>query len=295
MLVPYHFTDRFREGFFQYKQIISKLDGIICFDLEDIIHPHLISNTDARKDLHRRHIIKGLSRFKSTELKRDFGIRINPTYSPAFYKDVNFLNKNIPAINCIFLPKTESPEALQKAIELIQTDFVEIIPIIESQRGMDNLVDILSVEDSRFRKIAFGHCDFNLDTNIFPFIHQDNSQYWEWINYLHIKCIQHEKDLINSPVLVIHPDNYFKANLQKTKQFSRIKGQISLCKRQTEMIHSINTGLQALNNFHPPFPEIENALKLKKTHNFEDNMMIVENGIVISPQYILALENQNNR
>ena len=111
----------------------------------------------------------------------------------------------------------------------------EIIPIIETQNGFNNIHQILSVNDPRFKRIAFGHCDYNFSINKFPFIHQNDPLYWEWLDYLHDACTLYKKELINSPVLDLGDPALFKINLSNIQSRPMITGQITLCESQSRM------------------------------------------------------------
>ena len=105
-------------------------------------------------------------------------------------------------IKSILLPKTETREDIENLKKLLnekQIKYFEIIPVIETVTGLKNLNEIIDKRISNVYKIAFGHCDLNLSCHNFPFVHQDNKEYWEWISQI-VLIISTKKILfLNSP------------------------------------------------------------------------------------------------
>ncbi|HBX49469.1 MAG: hypothetical protein A2275_16675 [Bacteroidetes bacterium RIFOXYA12_FULL_35_11] len=176
-----------------------------CFDFEDSIQDILNPiNTPSLKTKYRKlseTIIENNHKFIS-----DFaiGIRINPNDSIEQRNDINCilnLSKHTK-IKSILLPKTETREDIENLKKLLnekQIKYFEIIPVIETVTGLKNLNEIIDKRISNVYKIAFGHCDLNLSCHNFPFVHQDNKEYWEWISQI-VLIISTKKILfLNSP------------------------------------------------------------------------------------------------
>jgi hypothetical protein len=111
----------------------------------------------------------------------------------------------------------------------------EIIPIIETEEGFENLESIVRFKNRRFNKIAFGHCDYNLSMGYFPFIHQTNHKYWEWIDRFAEVLSSAKISFINSPFLDLNNEREFQGVLSKLTDSFNTVGQISLCIKQTEI------------------------------------------------------------
>ncbi|PIE78500.1 MAG: hypothetical protein CSA15_07335 [Candidatus Delongbacteria bacterium] len=206
----------------------------ICFDFEDGVQQCFNSEkTSILKEKHRDYFSSIISKFRS-DIK--IGVRVNSTNPLELEKDIlEIKNKNI---HSIFIPKVESLDKMGKIVEKLDKNgiaYKEIIPVIESSNGLANIRDI--VENESIKNIAFGHCDYNMSLNILPFFHQDNFEYWKWVE----KIINSIKDkgicFINSPYLFIKNDDFFISMLQHLKNFSSNNcGQITLSNNQTSLI-----------------------------------------------------------
>ena len=130
----------------------------------------------------------------------------------------------------IFLPKVHSSLQIKIAVDALISMGInnyELIPIIESHKGIENLVQIMDSFNEHISKIAFGHCDYNYDCNIFPFIHQDSNKYWLWIKKIADRI--GEKILfINSPFLKLNDHTGFTEVLKKLLSINEIVGQVTL-------------------------------------------------------------------
>jgi citrate lyase subunit beta / citryl-CoA lyase len=99
-------------------------------------------------------------------------VRVNAVDTDFCYGDLNAVVR--PGLDGIVLPKVESPAGLA-TIDWLLAQFererglpagsIDLIPIIETARGLDRLRSILA-SGTRVRRIAFGAGDFTLDVNM---------------------------------------------------------------------------------------------------------------------------------
>ena len=99
-------------------------------------------------------------------------VRINPLATEFAFGDVFEVVQ--PGLDGIVVPKIESPHDIKTLDWMVgclererglRVGSIDILPIIETARGVANLAEILSC-DSRVRRVAFGAGDFCLDMNL---------------------------------------------------------------------------------------------------------------------------------
>lgn len=106
-------------------------------------------------------------------LRRGLGyVRVNATTTEWGYGDLVAVVK--PGVDGIVLPKVETVDEL-KAVDWVITSLereqgltkgaIDLIPIIETGRGMANIAD-LAVATARVRRLSFGAGDFTLDMGL---------------------------------------------------------------------------------------------------------------------------------
>ena len=177
-ILTYHFIKMTQDNASKLLDRQKNHNAVICFDLEDSFndfsHQYKIN---AQKEKQRELLINLLSFNENNFEGLKIGIRINSPGTKEFLKDLTFLNE----INCyteiesIFIPKIETPGEIESTYNKFINKGVyykDIIPIIETVKGMKSLKEIAALPDNVFNKLAFGHCDFNLDQENFPFHHQ---------------------------------------------------------------------------------------------------------------------------
>jgi hypothetical protein len=170
----------------------------------------------------------------------------------------------------------------------------EIIPIIETKKGFERIDEILSINNLKFLKIAFGHCDYNLSKGYFPFFHQDSVVYWEWVHKLAQHANHSGKQFINSPVLRLNDDSFFSEVLRRNKSYPNICGQVTLCMKQTQCCFNFKFDFDSVTQRKEVHEDrLEYASKLIESfeaHQVEDRSFALDkNRMLISPQeYMLA-------
>jgi len=209
----------------------------VCFDLEDSIgelpEPHKTSELKRK----RRILIYNFFRSVSPNNRIKFGIRINNSDSKEQMSDIEMISGlNVPV--SIFIPKINSIAKFRETLQLFEQKKIicrECVPVVESKKGMENLKDIINVS-SLITSAAFGHCDYNLSENIFPFFHQDTLEYWKWVNKI-LETIKNAGiKFINSPYLNLNNSGFFESILSHLNFLTGGNfAQITLTSKQTKM------------------------------------------------------------
>lgn len=303
----YHFIKY--DGTTSLGDLIAQTDNntVLCFDFEDSIQDCLFPiNTAALKAEYRKYfkIIIDQRRPDIDNLK--IGIRLNPTDTPEYLSDLIVI-AGIKNISTIFLPKINSSEQilnLQNDLKKNNVGYNEIIPVIETKTGLNNLEEILRNNSSKISRIAFGHCDYNLDSQNYPYFHQDSKEYWTWITNIAESIKSHNISLVNSPLLSLDSDESYINMLRILHSICGNKcGQITLTKKQTNLCNSFTEGKAT-----SPLPKIGNRLDLSVPEfyaddfiaSFEKNYLnkgfaINHARILMSPQEYLSSLNYRNK
>lgn len=272
----------------------------ICLDLEDSVQDlfNPVRNFEL-KQAARNSIRRLFSESKISDF--DWAVRISSFHSEEIDNDIKLLSeeriKN--KIRKILIPKTESINELEQILLKLQKSKIEveeIIPIIETKRGLNNLKEICSLKG--IKRIAFGHCDFNHDSNFFPFYHQSSKKYWEWIKDISLILQASGIQFLNSPFLKFNDDYEFQSMLAKLNSICKADfGQITLTKRQTELCKNFHPEKFSLNGFDKQLNNEEVLIYAKKiinnfeTYNDNKGFTISSERILISPhEYIAAKE-----
>jgi hypothetical protein len=230
-LRPYHFA-QLREAAFQpYYAAILGAGGIACFDWEDSIQ--VLGDeaaTLALKHAQRQQVRQVLAH--PGIAGEGLAVRLNAPGTAHYAADLRALH-GLRALHAVFVPKAEHPDALRHVLRELPVPVRHVIPIVETAAGFDALPALLAVPDVRLSLVAFGHCDYNLSKGLFPFQHQDSAQYWAWVAELDGHLQAAGKHLLNSPVLRLDDEAYFRAALHRLRAYPSAAGQITLCLRQT--------------------------------------------------------------
>ena len=166
---------------------------------------------------------------------------LNPVDTNELLLDIETISKISTKIKIksLLLPKTEVADDLVELSGLLYASKImyrEIIPIIETKKGMENLPSIIDFPAGTLKKIAFGHCDFNLDNDHFPFYHQDSDKYWSWIEQIMSAIKTRGLLFLNSPYQKLNDDKGFLRMLYKLDSVCKSRyGQFTLTYRQSEL------------------------------------------------------------
>jgi citrate lyase beta subunit len=214
---------------------VHNTGAVICFDFEDgILNPLKMEMSASLKDEAREqfNILYTFINNCSKDIK--VGLRFNNIASLDFKKDlIKICGKTVDSI---FIPKIEQPKDIHFSIQKLNEfgiEYKNLIPIIESKKGLENLENILQ-SGHNLSKIAFGHCDYNLDIDSYPFFHQNSWEYWKWIALIISKSEKFGTQLINSPYLNADNEFFFSSMLDyMTTKENLFCGQVTLSTRQS--------------------------------------------------------------
>ncbi|MDB2680901.1 aldolase/citrate lyase family protein, partial [Candidatus Pelagibacter bacterium] len=216
------------------------------------------------KFLYEKNILKNINTF----------IRINSQKSDFYEDDIEtinqVLNKN-SSIKGIFLPKVDSYDQIKDCYDQIANsnkNNTSIVPIIETKKGLDNLENILSKDTERniIQYVHYGHYDYCLDNQFWPFPEPYHSEYWEIIENISKKIIFYKRKYIHTPFPLIENENIYWSSINHMKK--KLK------------INEINLSLVNIDMSYINQPKEIKEAKLKKISNDDDYKKIFAEKIV---------------
>ncbi len=274
---------------------------ILCFDFEDSIDNWVdFSQKNANKQSYRNLFIKIYNNQLQKININKIAIRLNND-SIELENDLRTF-KGI-SVNSILFPKVEKISEIENLVKLLQKfniTYKEIIPIIESSVGISILYDLCDID--YINKIGFGHNDYNLSINIFPFFHQQSYEYWKWINKIQSILKNKNISFINSAFLELDNHNFFQSMIVHLKnKFGNNFGQFTLSSKQSKICNNIsniknNTSLKKLLKERLNLFNDENIAKeYIRNYEFANNgkgfSILNPNRTIFSPQEYLAAKN----
>ena len=299
----YQFIKYDNQTSIEHIEKVNNTGAVLCFDFEDgIINPLNNDVCSKVKEAAREQFNRLYSIIHDAGILTKIGIRLNNCYTADFEKDLVAIRGK--TFDSILLPKIERPEDIHLIIEMLNAyavGYKDIMPIVESKIGFENLESILQ-SNQKFCKIAFGHCDYNLNIGAYPFFHQDSWEYWKWIAVFISKIEKYGVSLISSPYLNLKDEGFFCAMLDyiasKSKHFN---GQFTLTIRQSELCQSRITTTENfknhLENKNMISADIKIALDLVeefKRHNKSKGLTKTNSRFISLQEYIASLNLAND-
>lgn len=284
--------------------LITQTDSktTLCFDFEDSIQDCLNPiNTPTLKTNYRNYLQTIIDKCKIDISEVNVGIRINAIDSPEYILDLVALAK-IKNVSTIFIPKVSNSKQilnLQNDLQRNGVSYNEIIPVVETKNGLNNLEEIFQTNLNKIRGIAFGHCDYNFDNHNYPFFHQDSREYWTWITKISEFTKSNNLRIVNSPFLQLDNNEFFKNVLNMLYSIGGNNvAQITLTQKQTSICNSFPDNKKNI-----VLPKILNRLDLRVPTFYAENFIesfekntnnkgfaISNNRTILSPQeYISSL------
>lgn len=164
----------------------------IVLDLEDSVQDTLNpENTTKLKKDARDSVIVLLDELfkKNIEIENCIYIRINSFESGELEEDIKIVKNILKDIKNIglFVPMINSIEDICRIKNLLLDDFhkIKLIPIIETVSGYENLQEILNnTKTLNIEYIHYGHYDYSLDSKQWPFVEQNESSFWDFIEQI---------------------------------------------------------------------------------------------------------------
>ena len=206
------------------KKALNASADTVIIDLEDAT---AVNEKDRARDI--------ALKISLTDRDKPLYIRINDAKSPFFKKDLELLG--CARLDGVVLPKCEDPEDIVKLTQTIKGN-MDVIPLIESAKGIINLINIGSAS-KKISRFAFGAIDYTLDIN---------AQYTKsGLELLYprsyLVLISRVLNLL-SPVDTVFPDLNDEAGLiNETKHVKELGffGKLAINPRQVNIINEIFT------------------------------------------------------
>jgi len=290
-VTPYQFVKFQENGFADYFAKIKNFNGVFCVDFEDSVKSDNELKTTSLKNSNRNSFINLTTKECNTLDYNHLGFRINSKDSDLYVDDLKTLISFKTEFNCLFIPKMSNVEQMDVYFnQLEDVKCHEIIPIIETKEGFENLESIVRFKNKRFNKIAFGHCDYNMSMGYFPFIHQRNSKYWDWINRFAVVLSSTKISFINSPFLDLNDERVFQGILTRLTDSFNTVGQITLCIKQTEICSISSNVIDDSSDFTDLNSKSASMIAKEIIERYESNRienksfaMLKHNRVLISP------------
>ena len=194
------------------KKILKKSNVQAIFDMEDSAQN--IFDKNLTVELKNKCRMGLLELSKNIDISRHF-VRINSPLSEYFNQDLQIIKSLDPQNKPIgiFLPKIEDYNTVHNFYS--QTS-LKVIPIIETKKGVINLRKILENDkDNCIMGVHYGHFDYCLDANLWPYPEPYHLDYWEIIISIAKLCSEFKKIYINTPFPLINNYDVFWGAVSK--------------------------------------------------------------------------------
>ncbi|MDT8861006.1 CoA ester lyase [Alkalihalobacillus sp. MEB130] len=255
------------------KAVYSDADCIIL-DLEDAV-------AKSEKQNARLLAIEALKKFKD---EKPIYVRINDL-STLYWED-DLECALLHGASGIVLPKAESKMDIKIVSNKIQqkkiTDNFEVIPLIESAKGIQFIYEIVTA-DEMVSRLAFGSIDFSLDIDC-----QLTSNGYELLFARSQIVIASKAAGVAGPIDAVFPDLNNESGLKNEADFARqigFKAKLIIHPKQIETVHHV---------FSPSKEEIEEAKQIVSAFEEAEKQGVasisVDNKLVDYPVYRRAKE-----
>mgnify|MGYP001231331321 CR=1 FL=1 len=156
-------------------------------------------------------------------------IRINSQNSIFYSQDLNIVKKAIKKglnIKGIFLPKVDKYNQVTRLYNKLnyKKKTFSIVPIIETKEGLKNLKNILFEDQKKniIHYIHYGHYDFCLDNNFWPFPEPYHLEFWEIVRSINKIIIEFKKKYIHTPFPLTENDNIYWSSVNYMRKNLKI-------------------------------------------------------------------------
>jgi len=200
---------------------------------------------------------------KKLKIKNKIFIRINKIGTAEYKKDLKIIKtaqRKGLKLEGIFLPKVEKFNQINEVYRFFKKK-IKMVPIIESEKGIDNLKNILDEDKEKIiSHIHYGHFDYCLDQKLWPFPEPYHHEFWAIIEPL-LKIIKkYKKKFIQTPFPLIENFSLYWSMVKHIKKQYKIK------KIYTSLVNYDENFLQQ--------PKSINNLRLKKMSNQKEYKLI---------------------
>ncbi|WP_339704839.1 aldolase/citrate lyase family protein [uncultured Kriegella sp.] len=295
-----HFIKYFSKGFTSYFNKISKNRAVFIFDVEDSIQD--LSSETRNHDLKQKYrdILRAL--LKSTEgiyQNHRIGIRINSFNSKEFEQDITLL-KDLKEVQweTILIPKVENRLEIEQVLFILHHNNIKFNNIgifAETRKGVSSLKEIIEPAVPELKYVIFGHADYNIDSDIFPFIHHSEVTYWKWVTNILDHMNGSNLTFINSPCLFLKDDELFNFTLNQLNfMCTGNYGQMTLTHKQTELCNQYSPTKPYVTSFPPiekdPIAYANYILAKLVAKDADKSFCVDDKGYLMSPHEILMAQ-----
>jgi citrate lyase beta subunit len=197
----------------------------VILDLEDSAQdPFDLEKTKTLKEEARNGLLNISESFDQT-FKSKIYIRINTLNSDFFNDDINCIIQSIKRgmpIFGLFVPKTQDYEEIETIHAILNKEkvYLDTVPMIETSQGYMNLASILSadINNNLITKIHYGHFDYCLDSNLWPFPEPYHHDYWKIIKPIMHLLAEHKKVYIHTPFPSLNDEQLFWSSLSHIRK-----------------------------------------------------------------------------
>jgi citrate lyase beta subunit len=164
--------------------MVARAGGVLALDLEDGLATPLASGRIAANREQARAWLVQFFKCRRGD-GRQHCIRINHAGTADFEKDIAALSDIGMFVEweTVFLPKVATSSDIYTARRNLLRSGIAyrtLCPIVESCAGLDGLEEILeSCVQSDVEFVQFGHYDYSLDREDWPFVRQSEQRFWE--------------------------------------------------------------------------------------------------------------------
>ena len=191
-------------------------EAVVILDLEDALWDVTDPTRTAKlKADGRKELLAFVQKFPWSFSQRRIGIRLNRIASDEFKLDVEALAQitGRVQIDTIVVTKVESAGELADSILQFAANHVRynhLVPIIETKSGISNLDGIMDeARKNKVEDVVYGHYDYSLDSEQWPFLACDETAYWEHLIPIVRQIEDKGLNTIHSPLFEIYDDARF--------------------------------------------------------------------------------------
>lgn len=189
----------------RFAKKLNKSNVMVILDLEDSAqNPFSIKETNKLK-IQARCGLESISKSSTFIPSCKTYVRINSINTKYFEEDIQSVisASNHLDLAGIFAPKIEDYLTIKKIHNKLSeiNRKIEIIPMIETIKGMRNLSNILESDkdNNLFSRIHYGHFDYCLDAQIWPFSDPFHFEFWKIIKTVAGLVLKSNKTYIHTP------------------------------------------------------------------------------------------------
>jgi citrate lyase subunit beta / citryl-CoA lyase len=191
----------------------ARSQATVILDLEDALWDADDPVRTARlKADGREHLVALVDGHPGLFADRRIGLRINAVSSPEAALDLAMLATIGDAVDldCLVLPKVGGAADVESAVAAGAAGrlrFGELIPIVETRRGLSNLDPILAAARAAgSRNVVYGHYDLALDSGWWPIPGHHDPAFWVQAEPIIERIEAHGLGYVHPPYMHLHDE-----------------------------------------------------------------------------------------